>query len=140
MCVSCAMCNATSRLQEALCFTSYDYERDVKLAQQTTHLVKSYTLPDGRVIQVPHSTPPSLIPSRCQRRGWWHHGRSQQHRTGTFRCDSQVIWTDVGSGRRQVGAERFMAPEALFRPELVRTTNPHRARRFGVSQPEVPTA
>jgi len=56
-------------MKEALCFTSYDYERDVKLAQQTTHLVKSYTLPDGRVIQV--------------------------------------------------GAERFMAPEALFRPELV---------------------
>mmetsp|Transcript_21478 Transcript_21478/g.29855 ORF Transcript_21478/g.29855 Transcript_21478/m.29855 type:complete len:393 (-) Transcript_21478:228-1406(-) len=56
-------------MKEELCFTSFDYERDLKLAQETTHLVKSYTLPDGRVIKV--------------------------------------------------GPERFMAPEALFRPDLV---------------------
>ena len=39
-------------IKEELCFVSYDYERDLKLAQETTHLVKSYTLPDGRIIQV----------------------------------------------------------------------------------------
>ena len=41
----------------------------MQLAHETTHLVQSYTLPDGRSIKV--------------------------------------------------GAERFMAPEAIFRPELV---------------------
>lgn len=39
-------------IKEELCYVSFDYERDLKLAQETTHLVKSYTLPDGRVIQV----------------------------------------------------------------------------------------
>jgi len=57
------------QIKEELCYVSYDYERDLKLAQETTHIVKSYTLPDGRVIKV--------------------------------------------------GAERFMAPEAMFRPEMV---------------------
>eukprot|EP00976_Prorocentrum_cordatum_P105290 1194216-Prorocentrum_minimum.AAC.1 len=56
-------------MKEELCFVSSDYKHDLKLAQETTHFVKSYTLPDGRVIKV--------------------------------------------------GAERFMAPEALFRPDLV---------------------
>ena len=41
----------------------------MQLARETTHIVQSYTLPDGRVIKV--------------------------------------------------GAERFMAPEIMFRPELV---------------------
>ena len=56
-------------VKEKLCFVSYDYKRDMKLADETTNLVRTYTLPDGRVIKV--------------------------------------------------GAERFMAPEALFQPELV---------------------
>eukprot|EP00854_Cymbomonas_tetramitiformis_P012494 gene12494-14759_t len=57
------------QIKEQLCYVSYEYSRDLKLAEETTHLVKSYTLPDGRIIKV--------------------------------------------------GAERFMAPEALFQPELV---------------------
>lgn len=57
------------QIKEQLCYVSYEYSRDLKLADETTHLVKSYTLPDGRIIKV--------------------------------------------------GAERFMAPEALFQPELV---------------------
>ena len=56
-------------VKEALCYVAYDPAREARLAQETTHLSKSYTLPDGRVIQL--------------------------------------------------GAERFLAPEALFRPELV---------------------
>lgn len=56
-------------MKEKLCFVSYDYKRDVRLANETTNLMRTYTLPDGRVIKV--------------------------------------------------GAERFMAPEALFQPELV---------------------
>ena len=38
------------RIKEDLCFVSYDVERDRKLADETTNLVRSYTLPDGRVI------------------------------------------------------------------------------------------
>lgn len=57
------------QIKEKLCFVSYDYERDLKLARETTVLVKSYTLPDGRIIKV--------------------------------------------------GAERFMAAEALFNPDLI---------------------
>lgn len=57
------------QIKEELCYVSYDVERESRLARETTHLVSSYTLPDGRVIKV--------------------------------------------------GAERFMAPEALFNPELV---------------------
>lgn len=40
------------QVKESLCFVSYDYARDLKLARETTVLVKSYTLPDGRVIKV----------------------------------------------------------------------------------------
>lgn len=57
------------QIKEKLCFVSYDYKRDMKLANETTNLVRTYTLPDGRTIKV--------------------------------------------------GAERFLAPEALFNPELV---------------------
>ncbi|GAQ89930.1 actin related protein [Klebsormidium nitens] len=56
-------------IKEQLCYVSADYAREMRLAQETTILVKNYTLPDGRVISV--------------------------------------------------GAERFQAAEALFRPELV---------------------
>ncbi|PWW80021.1 endocytosis and membrane growth and polarity [Tuber magnatum] len=35
-----------------LCYVSYDLELDHKLAEETTVLVESYTLPDGRVIRV----------------------------------------------------------------------------------------
>ena len=31
---------------------SYDYQRDTKLANETTNLVRTYQLPDGRVIKV----------------------------------------------------------------------------------------
>lgn len=39
-------------IKEALCFMSYDLEMDKKLSEETTTLVESYTLPDGRVIKV----------------------------------------------------------------------------------------
>ena len=57
------------QIKESLCYVSYDYKRDLQLGRETTHLMKSYTLPDGRVIKL--------------------------------------------------GPERFMAPEALFSPDLV---------------------
>lgn len=44
------------QVKEKLCFVSYDYERDIKLARETTVLVKSYTLPDGRVIKARDSS------------------------------------------------------------------------------------
>lgn len=40
------------QIKEKLCYTSYDVELDLKLATETTVLVESYTLPDGRVIKV----------------------------------------------------------------------------------------
>ncbi|KAG0369498.1 actin family [Gamsiella multidivaricata] len=40
------------QIKEKLCYTSYDVDQDVKLANETTVLVESYTLPDGRVIKV----------------------------------------------------------------------------------------
>lgn len=40
------------KLKEKVCFTSYDLAKDKKLAEETTTLVESYTLPDGRVIKV----------------------------------------------------------------------------------------
>jgi actin-related protein 2 len=57
------------QIKESLCYCSYDYQRDLQLGRETTHLMKSYTLPDGRVIKL--------------------------------------------------GPERFMAPEALFSPDLI---------------------
>ena len=57
------------QIKESLCYVSYDYKRDLQLGRETTHLMKSYTLPDGRVIKL--------------------------------------------------GPERFMAPEALFSPDLI---------------------
>ncbi|GMH37075.1 hypothetical protein BSKO_04948 [Bryopsis sp. KO-2023] len=56
-------------MKEDICYIAYDYKRELKLARETTCLMKSYTLPDGRVIKV--------------------------------------------------GPERFMAPEALFAPEVM---------------------
>ena len=57
------------QIKEQLCYVAYDYDRETRLANETTHLVTTYTLPDGRTIKV--------------------------------------------------GAERFMAPEAMFKPDLI---------------------
>ena len=40
------------QIKEKLCYVSYDLELDQKLSEETTVLVDSYTLPDGRVIRV----------------------------------------------------------------------------------------
>lgn len=40
------------QIKEKLCYVSYDLELDHKLAEETTVLVESYTLPDGRTIRV----------------------------------------------------------------------------------------
>jgi actin-related protein 2 len=39
-------------MKEKLCYVGYDIEQEQKLALETTILVESYTLPDGRVIKV----------------------------------------------------------------------------------------
>jgi len=40
------------QMKEKLCYVSYDPKFESKLGQETTVLVESYTLPDGRVIKV----------------------------------------------------------------------------------------
>lgn len=40
------------QIKEKLCYVSYDLQLDQKLSEETTVLVESYTLPDGRVIRV----------------------------------------------------------------------------------------
>ncbi|KAK0629443.1 actin family [Bombardia bombarda] len=40
------------QMKEKLCYVSYDLELDKRLSEDTTVLVESYTLPDGRVIRV----------------------------------------------------------------------------------------
>jgi actin-related protein 2 len=40
------------QMKEKLCYVGYDLELEKRLAHDTTVLVESYTLPDGRVIQV----------------------------------------------------------------------------------------
>lgn len=40
------------QVKEKLCYISYDLELDQRLSEDTTVLVESYTLPDGRVIRV----------------------------------------------------------------------------------------
>jgi len=40
------------QIKEKLCYVSYDLDLDQKLSEETTVLVESYTLPDGRVIKV----------------------------------------------------------------------------------------
>eukprot|EP00958_Prasinococcus_capsulatus_P000700 scaffold51_cov401-Prasinococcus_capsulatus_cf.AAC.6 len=40
------------QIKESLCYVAYDYERELKLAQETTVLMENYTLPDGRVIKI----------------------------------------------------------------------------------------
>ncbi|KAA8906204.1 hypothetical protein DIURU_001146 [Diutina rugosa] len=42
------------QIKEKLCYVSYDLKFDKKLADETTTLVESYELPDGRVIKVGH--------------------------------------------------------------------------------------
>lgn len=39
-------------MKEKLCYVAYDPEQEQRLATETTVLVESYTLPDGRVIKV----------------------------------------------------------------------------------------
>lgn len=39
-------------IKEKLCYVSYDLDLDQKLSEETTVLVESYTLPDGRTIKV----------------------------------------------------------------------------------------
>lgn len=40
------------QMKEALCYVGYDIDLENRLADETTVLVESYTLPDGRVIKV----------------------------------------------------------------------------------------
>ena len=40
------------QIKEKLCYVSYDLELYQRLSEDTTVLVESYTLPDGRVIRV----------------------------------------------------------------------------------------
>ena len=40
------------QIKEKLCYVSYDLELDQRLSEDTTVLVESYTLPDGRIIRV----------------------------------------------------------------------------------------
>jgi len=40
------------QIKEKLCYVAYDLDIEQKLSQETTCLVESYTLPDGRVIKV----------------------------------------------------------------------------------------
>ncbi|KAI1322129.1 actin family [Xylariaceae sp. FL0255] len=40
------------QIKEKLCYVSYNLELDKRLSEETTVLVESYTLPDGRVIRV----------------------------------------------------------------------------------------
>ncbi|KAJ4131236.1 Arp2/3 complex subunit, actin nucleation center [Fusarium oxysporum] len=39
-------------IKEKLCYVSYDLELDKRLSEDTTVLVKEYTLPDGRIVRV----------------------------------------------------------------------------------------
>ncbi|KAF8997876.1 Actin/actin-like protein [Cyathus striatus] len=39
-------------IKEKLCYVSYDLDLDTRLSEETTVLVESYTLPDGRTIKV----------------------------------------------------------------------------------------
>jgi len=39
-------------MKEKLCYVSYDLEMDTRLSEETTVLVESYQLPDGRTIKV----------------------------------------------------------------------------------------
>ncbi|UYV70545.1 hypothetical protein LAZ67_7003456 [Cordylochernes scorpioides] len=39
-------------MKEKLCYVGYNLEQEAKLARETTNLVESYTLPDGRVVKV----------------------------------------------------------------------------------------
>ena len=39
------------QIKESLSFVSSDYERDMRMARETTVLTKQYTLPDGRIIK-----------------------------------------------------------------------------------------
>ena len=57
------------QIKEKLCYVAYDPQEEKALAQDTTTLVESYTLPDGRKIKI--------------------------------------------------GRERFLAPEAMFNPDLI---------------------
>ena len=40
------------QIKEKLCYVCNDAKREMKLAEETTVLVASYTLPDGRVIKI----------------------------------------------------------------------------------------
>jgi len=40
------------QIKEKLCYVSYDVDLDERLSEETTVLVESYTLPDGRVIRI----------------------------------------------------------------------------------------
>ncbi|KAG2494443.1 hypothetical protein HYH03_007495 [Edaphochlamys debaryana] len=39
-------------IKEAHCYVAFDYARELKLARETTHVMRSFSLPDGRVIRL----------------------------------------------------------------------------------------
>lgn len=78
------------QIKEKLCYVAYDSKIEDRLAEQTTCLMESYTLPDGRVIKVIVFAP------------------------FTYLYFLYLTFVEL-----QLGSERFQAPEALFRPSLV---------------------
>lgn len=40
------------QMKENLCYVAYDINQEQKLANETTNLVESYTLPDGRIVKI----------------------------------------------------------------------------------------
>jgi actin-related protein 2 len=39
-------------IKERLAYVAFDYAKELRVARETTHLMRSYTLPDGRVIRL----------------------------------------------------------------------------------------
>ena len=53
------------QIKEKVCYVGYDLAVERQLALETTTLVQSYTLPDGRVIKVNGACKPVCLTSGC---------------------------------------------------------------------------
>lgn len=49
---SAADIDTVRAIKEQFCYVAFDPQQEVKLARETTHLMRSYTLPDGMVIKL----------------------------------------------------------------------------------------
>jgi hypothetical protein len=126
-------------IKEKLCYVAYDTQFENKLAHETTVLVKTYELPDGRIIRVGKERFEARrvpLPAVADRRRRRRHGRAavRLHRQGRRRHAPGVLQSHRAVGRLDHVPRSAVAPREGPAPAVAREARQQRPREPGALQ------